>query len=337
MNKNMKKVLSYALGIILAMGIGLTYAYAVGANDSNAFVTKTEWQNKIAQLETKLDNVAKTIDDTNMDFVLSGSRLQVSIMDGLENCAGTTRNSNGHYSPSSYHASSLANLANIYPKWNELYLIDQWDGRQRVYKNEWPTGDTSYEIESPNCRFALATTTPGYYIIVTVYYTSGITFHYVKLDKYPYTTSIPAMNLVVKLHESEWGNRVINSGIGAYGRSSNALLAGQVYTNTYINWTSGSADGYSTSGAYITRTKEGEYWSTTFEFPANTWAMKSIGVDTFPFHPVDMTTRKFGTIYDSVVLNPTGSNGQVAKVYSPTKGCLALKSYINGEIPILNE
>ena len=50
MGKNMKKVLSYALGAILALGVGLSYAYAVGANDSNAFVTKTEWNAKVAQI-----------------------------------------------------------------------------------------------------------------------------------------------------------------------------------------------------------------------------------------------------------------------------------------------
>ena len=49
MKKNIKRYLSYVLGVILAMGLGLSYAYAVGANDSNAFVTTTEWETKVAQ------------------------------------------------------------------------------------------------------------------------------------------------------------------------------------------------------------------------------------------------------------------------------------------------
>ena len=36
----------------------------------------------------------------------------------------------------------------------------------------------------------------------------------------------------------------------------------------------------------------------------------------------------------------TSSQGYVdgiAKIYCPTKGCLCLKNFLNGEIPILNE
>ena len=78
--KQVKKTLSYLLAIVLALGIGLTYAYAVGANDSNAFVTTTEWEAKFAQLETSLDNVLKTVNDTNMDYVLNGPTLQVNVI-----------------------------------------------------------------------------------------------------------------------------------------------------------------------------------------------------------------------------------------------------------------
>ena len=340
MKKNIKKYLSYVLGIVLAMGLGLSYAYAVGANDSNAFVTKTEWQVKVAQLETSLDNVNKTIKDTNMDFVMNRPRLQVNLFEGLQNCAFPTRDSRLYFSPSGYHSTSFSSIENQYPKWNGLYLADQWNGKQKVVNSYWPTGDTSYETESFCCRYALATTTPGYYIIVSVFYRSAHTFHYVKLGKYPFESSISAKNLQVKFKKSEWGSIHNNSQVSVYGRSNSNINSGNVYPqNTYyINWTSGAADGYTGTNAYTSRVDDGEYWTQTFEFPSGSWAMKCVGSSS-PYHlfPLDMTTRKFGTLYDICNVSPTDQWGEVAKVYSPAKGCYCLKSYINGEVPILNE
>ena len=88
MKKNFKKCLSYVLGVVLAMGLGLSYAYAVGANDSNAFVTTTEWEQRVAQIEASLDNVNKTINDTSMDFMMNGPRLRSGLMEGFENIGG---------------------------------------------------------------------------------------------------------------------------------------------------------------------------------------------------------------------------------------------------------
>ena len=56
MHKNIKKVLSYIVAIVLALGIGVTYAYAVGGNDTNNLMTKTEWQQKIDQIRASIDN-----------------------------------------------------------------------------------------------------------------------------------------------------------------------------------------------------------------------------------------------------------------------------------------
>ena len=117
MGKNMKKVLSYALGIILAMGIGLTYAYAVGANDSNAFVTKTEWDQKAAQIESHIDNIVKTVSDNNMDFVMNGARLQVNLIDGFENIGGG-RDSSG-YLNSYGHSATYYHNDSIYTRFND--------------------------------------------------------------------------------------------------------------------------------------------------------------------------------------------------------------------------
>ena len=55
--------------------------------------------------------------------------------------------------------------------------------------------------------------------------------------------------------------------------------------------------------------------------------------------PIDMKGRKYGGPGDLISVSATANDsaGFIAKVYSPQKGCLALKSYMNGEIPIFNE
>ena len=99
-----------------------------------------------------------------------------------------------------------------------------------------------------------------------------------------------------------------------------------------------SLDGFSSSTGYLTRTVDGDYLVQTFEFVGYYYAMKSSSQAQvhFPFYPLKMENRKFGTHGDTILYSTT-MTGEVARVYSPQKGCYCLKSYINGEIPILNE
>ena len=126
MGKNMKKLLSYTLGIILAMGLGLSYAYAVGANDSNAFVTNTEWEAKVTQIETSIDNVKKTISDTNMDFVMNGPRLQTSVVDGTWNCGSVQSTDNAGFGSMPWHNTTVTDLGNLYSRFNDLRPIGDY-------------------------------------------------------------------------------------------------------------------------------------------------------------------------------------------------------------------
>ena len=54
--------------------------------------------------------------------------------------------------------------------------------------------------------------------------------------------------------------------------------------------------------------------------------------------PVLTDGRKVGGAGDRVQIDLTATwGGSVAKVYSPIKGCWCLKTFANGEIPIMNE
>ena len=120
-----------------------------------------------------------------MDFVFNGPRLQVNTFEGLENCPTPTRSSNLEYAPGAFHSSSSPlPKTTTHPLWNELMLCDQWNGKQKIFKLSWPNGTTSNETQGFTCRFALATTTPGYYIIVSRYYYATLTFHYTKIGDY---------------------------------------------------------------------------------------------------------------------------------------------------------
>ncbi len=162
MNKNLKRIISYALGIILAMGIGLTYAYAVGANDSNAFVTKTEWNAKVAQLEATLDNITKTINDTNMDFVMNGPRLQASLVEGFENSGGVDTNLS---QPFVYSANSTWNHQyNYFQRISNICLQDTWNGRQGIAVYTVYGGDLNGSEYQAKCKFALRSNEDPIYI-----------------------------------------------------------------------------------------------------------------------------------------------------------------------------
>ena len=342
MKKNFKKYLSYVLGIVLAMGLGLSYAYAVGANDSNAFVTTTEWQAKVAQLESSLDNVNKTIGDTNMDFVVNGPRLQTNMVDGAQSCVSLTNADGGYLYPYRSHETTVTATNNVYDYYCDYFLPDLWNGRQNISKVYWATSDTSSTTQNLKYRYALATTTPGWYIVVSVFGGSSWFWHYVKVGKYPIESSVTAKTFEVKFNKNEWGWPVYSRGttISALGRTTTAVFMGNVgMGNEYISYnTAGGLDGFSSNNGAITRTIEGDVITQKFEFIGAYYAMRSTGQAQayFPFYPLNMTNRKFGNYADRVLVSPTAT-GEVAKVYSLVKGCYCLKSYVNGEIPILNE
>lgn len=337
MGKNFKKVLSYALGIILAMGIGLTYAYAVGANDSNAFVTKTEWQAKVNQLETAIDNVTRTINDSNMDFVMNSPRIKMSMIDGFENCA-PMRNAYGSISDGAWHYSGPSALANIYPRWNDMFIADKWNGLQSIAHVGWSSGTMTYTYYCMKNRFALRTNVANTYIIVSAYNLAMKTFHYVIAGQYPAAADITAKSLTVELPRSTWKN--INNAAAvpsAIGRTNQYIFCGATGFSTYLNYSNSSIDSYTNTSGYLTRTVDDTKMTYTFEFPANNYAMRVAGISGayFEFLPNNMAGKKYASIGDSVQL-PNSSLGVLTEVYSPQKGCMCLKSYLNGEIPILN-
>ena len=353
MGKNMKKVLSYALGAILALGVGFSYAYAVGANDSNAFVTKTEWQAKFDQLDTALNNISKTIQDSDMDFVMSGPRLQASTHDGFENTGG---DNNGGYIPLDagspyYAAAGNTSPTNRYLRTNNLLLQDLWNGRQSVTTHSFSSNGTN-DYFSCRIRFALKTDVANVYIIVSVYYagaTAGIymtTFDYVTAGDVIQDYSA-AKTLKVTLSLDEWWPIYGDTAPTDQSKSSSYIYTArpnEYPMNSgffYIRDNTGTWTFSNPGTGYITRNIVGNDITFTWDFPATTSSMKQFNTSSpycfFNVLPLDMTRRKYGTRFDKVYINTSSLGTPIAKVYSPQKGCLALKNYMNGEIPILNE
>ena len=348
MGKNMKKVLSYALGIILAMGIGLTYAYAVGANDSNAFVTTTEWQAKVDKIQASIDNVRKTINDSNMDFVMNSPRLQVTTIDGLQTPA--LDDSGNFYPYWPYQSISVTDIGVLYSRINYLSLLDLWDGKQSVVKYSMSNGNFSYTQGYCAARFALKTNEPDIYLIVSLYSgsyasTTYAIFCYINVGDEPlqslYTS---ARTLTVTLPYDEWWCMRTTNVPASIGRSSTNVFSGTL-SNGYqyperISLTNSNFVGYfSNPGTgYVTKTANANDITYTFEFPATCCTLAVYARDFWDTLPIDMSTRKFGSHHDQVTfMNSSSYRIPTAKVYSPQKGCLALKSNLNGEIPILNE
>lgn len=341
--KPVKKTLSYLLAVVLALGIGLTYAYAVGANDSNAFVTTTEWEAKVAQIRASLDNVRKTINDTNMDYVLNGPRLRVSMIEGYEYTFGASRGSGGWLGEGAYHLPAVSNINNVYVQYNDIYITDRFNGLQTLLNAYWPSSNRSYNSYCPKWRYALRTTTQNYFLVITSY-GSGFgeltTFNYVATGTYPLSTTIPARNLTVKLPRADW----VRLGDSSYTPTSwsresggSYLWAGAVGSLDYLDYTNTNNQNFTISPIYSTRTVDANEITMTYEFPANAYSIRSTISKHGELIPYDIGSKgiKLGSWRDMVVWSPTGS-GVVTEVYSPIKGCMCLKSYLNGEIPILN-
>ena len=342
MSKNIKKVLSYVVAIVLALGIGVTYAYAVGGNDTNNLMTKTEWQQKIDQIRASIDNVTKTINATNMDFVMNGPRLQVSLAEGWQNNGAIIRTDG----PNSPDHTSTTSVWDLYPIYNDTFLLDTFDGRQKVKQVNWPdTSPSGYSLTGLRERMAFKTNIPDIYLIVSVFSQSAVFLHYVQVGTYPIynsTSEIPARTLIFQLPRPDW----------IHYKSVTETITDVSRTNSYVYYgynIGGNAeysanvfdggDGFTNTGnAYVKKAVTAASITYTIDFPASANSIRSRVTNFWDIVPCNMKTRKFAATGDRVVTDLTAKWGaSVAKVYSPAKGCLCLKTFVNGEIPIMNE
>jgi hypothetical protein len=358
MKKNFKKYLSYVLGVVLALGVGFSYAYAVGANDSNAFVTLSEWQAKIAQLEASLDNVTKTINDNNMDYVMNGPRLQTNMIEGFENATGSVNGAIALQTNADYMYYTASDIRNKYNRYNRLELVDTWDGRQGLHTWSIPTSNQSADVVRCKMRFAVKVDNEqDLYLVISQYRATttgwrGMIATYVRVNasQQDYAT---AKTLSVTLPLTEWW---ILSGDISNGNFNDANTTTAVYTGTPndgLMWPETIVSTYdNTGGSIMSNPGQGRIERVvdktamtvkmTFTFPATACSIKQnySNAIAWQYQPLDMSKRKFGNAYDTLCIsggNGSTPRGAIVKVYSPQKGCLALKSYLNGEVPILNE
>ena len=273
---------------------------------------------------------------------MSGPRLQINMIDGWETCYGQLRTTNGLISSVGSHDSTFTSLNNLYPQYNDIYLLDTFNGRQNIASPWWPSGNTSYSTYVPKFRYALRTTTPGYYLIITHFAADGSAaqINYVKTGVYPVSSTIPAINLTVELDRSQWAyfNNSVTT-IPEWSRMTRAdLWAGQVGFLDYMELGNDNRQGFTITNIYCSRTVTDSTVTTTIEFPANTYSIRSRYGNMLCMFPYDLGGRgiKMGGFGDKVLVSPTNSGGAIVEVYSPIKGCMCLKTYANGEIPILN-
>ena len=364
MNKTFKKILTYTLATILALGVGFSYAYAVGANDSNAFITQTEWEAKVTQVEATLDNITKTISDTNMDYVMNGPRLRVSLIDGFENISGYGI---GDYGPFNVYRSSTANtpMNKYWRSGNIINLYDMWDGRQALRIPPYGgTSDYSYEPCACRVRFAVRSDEdPNIYLCVNLYYgyrerIYAGEFIYVDISKDYHRADeyASARTVSVTLSTDEWSTPVLGPSyidnkrvnLGDYSRTSSYVYTGTPASNKfaqYLRMNNNNTDtGYNLNNpgtGFVERKVDNTARTVKFifDFPATACTIRQINTSSpycvWNVIPINMAGRKFATANEFLAIN--NDFYSIAKVYSPTKGCLALKSYLNGEIPILNE
>lgn len=333
MKKNIKRYLSYVLGVILAMGLGLSYAYAVGANDSNAFVTTTEWETKVAQIEASLDNVTKTINDTNMDFMLNGPRLQASMIEGLENMAMRSP-----YFAFFINSTNPPNSNDLrWPRQSGVYLSDTWNGMQQVSQQNYGTGSVSDSMSGLVARYACKTNTPNYYVIISFYNYQHTMIHYCSIGKGQQENPITAKNLTFELPLDEW-RMYDNTAVTTVSRRTDYQNCGAA--GWYgLSYRTSNSDGCTSTGSAVSRTVDTVNNKIIFtaEFPANCYAIKVYALSVFGILNTNMAGKKYAGPNDTCHVNPAYAHYYVGKVYSPQKGCLSLKTYLNGEIPILNE
>ncbi len=296
-----------------------------------------------------------------MDFVLNGPRLQVGLIDGFENRGGsvTLNTLYENYRNASLNSSSRTRFSYF----NMLRLVDTWDGRQLVSQLNWYNGDTGNDVYPLSVRFAVQSTDPNVYLCVSLYgvgsqpaaigtrtWMMQVSYHDLtkQLDNFASSKTV-----TVTLPLSEWWPIFGDQPPQAYDRRNSYVFTGKTGTDmefpSQLQWNNANnATMFNLSNpgsGYVSRAVTATDVTYTFEFPANANIIRQAALSSSPFCvwdvlPINMRGRKFGNEGDTLP-HSTKTNSEsfrsIAKVYSPTKGCLALKSFLNGEIPILNE
>jgi hypothetical protein len=277
---------------------------------------------------------------SNMDFMMNGPRFQVNTIDGYENCLAKMEDGNLN---GVQHYSNQTNNLNRYPYKNDLYLQDTFDGRQSIHTVYWPVSDQTYNSAAVREKFAFKTNEPDIYVVLHVYDPVAVMFYYVHVGTYPIypnASSIPARTLTFSMDKSIWKYYANSSTeVGALGRTNQYVYYGRDLSTSSIYIQRASNATGSQGAAYITRTSDASKHTYTLEFPAQSNCIRYVAVtNAWPFVRVDLEGHKLGTAADRVIGDPTASWGpSVAKVYSPMKNFMCLKSFVNGEIPIMNE
>ncbi len=295
---------------------------------------------------------------SNMDFVMNGPRLQTNMIEGFENSLSPNNTYLGLGTTSHYYYYTNSDLRNKYTLYNNIELYDTWDGRQALSVWTKPTTDQSDDVYRCKRRFAVKVDNePDTYFVISEYRTTssqwrGMICTYVKANtnKQDYTT---AKVLSVTLPLSEWWavsgdiNEIYfnnaDTTTGVYtGTPADGLCWPAQLTNSYNN-TGGSIMSNPGQGRIVREVdKTAMTVKMTFHFPATACSIKQNYSNqiAWQYSPLDMSKRKYAMGIEQLYVpnnnDPTEST-PIVKVYSPQKGCLALKSYLNGEIPILNE
>ena len=283
---------------------------------------------------------------------MSGPRLQASLVEGWENGGVPNDYTQQIRSNGIQHQPTVTHTMNIQPAYNELMLVDTYDGQQRLDKIPWPTSNVNYTMNALRERMAFKTNTPDVYVVVSVFGTAAVFFGYVYTGTYPiYPSSadIPAKTLTFSLPRDRWYSYAYaTSNINPLNRTNSYVYCaynsgfGSSYSYNSLETTAATNDGFDKTGAYITKTVDENNITYRLEFPAQCNSIRYVAANSAAWDivPIFMgrENRKFATVGNSVSGAICSTEGySCAKVYSPQKGSLCLKSYINGEVPILNE
>ena len=284
-----------------------------------------------------------------MDFVMNGPRLQVSLVDGYENVGGFLRAND--FNSGTYHWTTLADIDHTNIQYNDIYLVDTYDGKQKIGVPYWPTNTPSYGSRMLREKMAFKTDAPDIYVILNFCSTDSVYFQYTHVGTYPIypdRASIPVRTLTFKLPRTQWkmyANSTSDPGVisrtNSYVYYDYNKMRDMEYGATNNASAAAAQDGFNNSGnAYITKTVDSDYITYTLQFQAQYNCIRYVGGTSAAWDilPVFTDGRKLGTAGDRVNIDLTATwGGSVAKVYSPIKGCLCLKTFLNGEIPIMNE
>ena len=280
---------------------------------------------------------------------MNGPRLQVSLIDGYENIGGFHRVNDFNYG--CYHWTTLADIDHTNLQYNDIYLADTYDGRQKICVPYWPTHTPAYGSRLLREKMAFKTDIPDIYVILNFCGTDSVYFQYTHVGTYPIypnQASVPARTLTFKLPRTQWkmyGSSTSDpspiSRTNSYVYYGYSLMRDMEYGATNNASAAASQDGFGYSAnAYITKTVDSDYITYVLQFPAQYNCIRFVNSTSAAWDIVPVFTdgRKVGNAGDRVNINLNATwGGSVAKVYSPIKGCLCLKTFINGEIPIMNE